>query len=490
MLALTAILVIARAVAFFAPGVRLDADQATVGLMAKHISEGRAFPVYFYGQSYLPALEAYAAAPLMWLLGPTETALKLPVLLMNVAAAVLLVWTAQRDLGLSPLLALVGALPVVVPPFVPGTRLMEAMGGNVETVLFAVLLWIARARPWAFGIVTAGALVQRELTVYPLLALLLLDARHRGWRSRATVERWALAAVLATMAAATLAMLRPFGAMYGPGTVAQTVDFETTSAKVVAAQICLDASRWPAHAAQLGREHLPMLVGGFPSHVSLIGVSSGIGQGNPGMATWVGLLCVAALIAALARSRPAAPPRSRGPVDGIPGTALPAFLILTGVISTMVYAFVSCSQITPNTLRYNLLGLFVPAGAILAGLAGGGRTVRAGLVTATLLWTAFSAADYGALLREIRSGRWPDTRAEVIRRLEARDLRALWGDYRLAYVIAFRSRERVVVAATESHRIDAYARGLPVTAPLLKQGTCSGGELLAGDVWLCPPRVP
>ena len=30
-----------------------DSDQAIVGLMAKHLLEGRAFPLFFYGQEYM-----------------------------------------------------------------------------------------------------------------------------------------------------------------------------------------------------------------------------------------------------------------------------------------------------------------------------------------------------------------------------------------------------------------------------------------------------
>ena len=138
----------ARCTMFLAPGVRFDSDQAVVGLMAKHISEGRAFPLFFYGQSYLLAVEAYLAAPVMWLLGPTEVALKLPMLAMNVLTAGLLVWRAHRDLGLRPWLALVAALPFALPPLVLGTRFMEAMGGNVVTLLYAVVLWSVRSRPW------------------------------------------------------------------------------------------------------------------------------------------------------------------------------------------------------------------------------------------------------------------------------------------------------------------------------------------------------
>ena len=127
-LLVVAAVAIARSVVFMLPGVRFDADQAVVGLMAKHISEGRAFPVFFYGQSYLLALEAYLAAPLMWLLGPTEVALKLPALAVNLTAILLLVWLASRDLGLRPWLAAVCVLPLTLPPLVPTSRLIDAGG--------------------------------------------------------------------------------------------------------------------------------------------------------------------------------------------------------------------------------------------------------------------------------------------------------------------------------------------------------------------------
>src|SRR5262245_56727648 len=39
-----------------------DSDEATFGLMALHISERGAHPIFFYGQTYMGALEAYLAA--------------------------------------------------------------------------------------------------------------------------------------------------------------------------------------------------------------------------------------------------------------------------------------------------------------------------------------------------------------------------------------------------------------------------------------------
>src|SRR5215467_8029876 len=48
-----------------------DSDQAIVGLMAKHLAEGRTFPLFFYGQNYMLGVEAWIAAPFVWAGGAT-----------------------------------------------------------------------------------------------------------------------------------------------------------------------------------------------------------------------------------------------------------------------------------------------------------------------------------------------------------------------------------------------------------------------------------
>lgn len=52
------------------------ADEGIVGLMGKHILEGREFPIFFYGQHYLGALEAYLAAFSFALFGVSTAALR------------------------------------------------------------------------------------------------------------------------------------------------------------------------------------------------------------------------------------------------------------------------------------------------------------------------------------------------------------------------------------------------------------------------------
>lgn len=492
-LVLAALLVAARGALFMSPGLRFDADQGIVGLMAKHISEGRAFPVFFYGQSYLPALEAYLAAPVMWLLGPTEVALKIPVVAMNAAAALLFVWFAVRDLGLSPWLALAGVLPLVVPPLVPGTRFMEAMGGNVEPLLATTLLWLVRERRWAFGLVLAVAVVVREISLFPVAALLALELLHGGWRSREARERWAMAALLLACASATLDALRPHGAMFGPGTTARVAQVDLTGGDAVMLQLCLDPSRWASRASLLAFEHLPLMFGGTPGEVLPVGINSGILHGNAGVRPWLLALLAASGLAAVAAWWRPPTPGAATTAGRVPKTALPGYLVLTGLASFGAYWLVACSQITVDSLRYDLLVTLVPIGAILAGLRWPSPLVRAGLVTATLLWCLTSAIDYVARADEVWHHRRADRRGELIAALETRGLQVLWGEFRMAYVIGFRSAERVVVAPTTVHRIDDYARRAAAAhAPMLRTRPCDAGagEEIVPTIWLCPPPDP
>jgi hypothetical protein len=474
-LALVALAAIARGVLFMQPGVRFDPDQAIVGLMAKHISEGRAFPVHFYGQSYLLAVEAYLAAPVMWILGPTEVALKLPVLAMNVAIVLLLVWIAQRDLGLRPLLALAGVMPLVIPPMLIGTRLMEAMGGNVEPLLYTPLLWLLRNRRWAFATLLGFGVVHRELTLYAGLAMLLLDVVATRGVSRALVEKWAIAGLMIVTTAATVDAIRPYGSMFGPGSVARLTREDISVADAVGAQICIVPSRWISRGIIIVTEHLPLVTGGLPGPIWPIGVNSGIGHGRPGLFPWVVALTLVGAVMGLRASRAAVPMRPAVAVaPQVAPTAFGWYLALTGVISIAVYWLVACSQVTTNSTTYDLLAIYVPVGAVLAGLRLNLPTARAGLVTATLFWAWITFDDYRALGREVAGGAWPNPRGDAAVVLDARSERALWGEFRLAYVVSFLSQERVKVASTSFHRIDEYAALARERAggPILTHGPC------------------
>src|SRR6476646_10930990 len=50
--ALVALSVASRLPQLQSPNLLADGDECTLGLMAKHVAEGREFPIFFYGQHY------------------------------------------------------------------------------------------------------------------------------------------------------------------------------------------------------------------------------------------------------------------------------------------------------------------------------------------------------------------------------------------------------------------------------------------------------
>src|SRR5919197_554075 len=68
----------ARLTILLASQTHVHSDEAIVGLMAKHVLEGRYFPFYMYGQPYNAgaAWEAYLASVAFALFGPSVVPLK------------------------------------------------------------------------------------------------------------------------------------------------------------------------------------------------------------------------------------------------------------------------------------------------------------------------------------------------------------------------------------------------------------------------------
>lgn len=58
-----------------------NSDEATAGLAALHIAQGRDPPVFFYGQHYMGTIQSFLAAPLFALIGPSTLLLRVPPLI-------------------------------------------------------------------------------------------------------------------------------------------------------------------------------------------------------------------------------------------------------------------------------------------------------------------------------------------------------------------------------------------------------------------------
>jgi hypothetical protein len=185
-------LVAARsAVYLLYPQSFFDSDQAVVGLMAKHLVEGRAFPLFMYGQAYQMAVDAWVAAPFFIALGPTFEALRLSLILWNLAAATALVVGLSRA-GLRPSYALAATAFFTCAPPLTAASLLE-FAGNVGPLLFVAVLWFLRRRPVWFGVVLALGFLARDFTIYAVPVLALGHVIEGSLLQRERLRWWAMA---------------------------------------------------------------------------------------------------------------------------------------------------------------------------------------------------------------------------------------------------------------------------------------------------------
>ena len=105
---------IVRFVILFVSQTHVTSDEAIIGLMAKHILEGRYFPFYFYDTSYNAscAWEAYLAVVPFAIAGVGVVALKIPTVLLSLVCLTLFYMMTTRlySIGMATLSSLIFAL--------------------------------------------------------------------------------------------------------------------------------------------------------------------------------------------------------------------------------------------------------------------------------------------------------------------------------------------------------------------------------------------
>jgi hypothetical protein len=505
-----AALVVLRSVVFvFWPASHFDSDQAVTGLMAKHLSELRAFPVFWYGQTYMLGVEAWLAAPLMALVGASVTALKLPLLALNVTIALLLFRGLTRDAGLDEWRAAFAALFFVLAAPITSAHYLTANGGSVEPCLYVLLLWTLRRRPVWFGAVLGVGFLNREFTIYGAAALLLLDATRRTLLTREGLRYYAIGFGTSALVWIAFQVLRQFSSAAGPGT--STADLAATLAGnnllQVVERLCLEPRAILAGAGRLFTVHWPELFGLESQPLTDFGIES---AGRQGLAWSAGLLIPAFGIPFVRllqlKHRRSSIPNPRTPIPGPrspvsdprslirdPRSPVPDFcpyLVLVAVFSLVGYLVGRCGLIDFHTMRYELLSVLGAVG--LAGwylrrehsaIAGGAWAVAcAGIF-------AVSLAGHGRLLAEYATGRQPMAlKQELIRELEARNIRYAYADYWTSYYVTFMTRERIVVASDEILKVKTHNRLVDAhrdEAIRISRRPCPGGQQLTSAFWAC-----
>ena len=364
--AIACALVIARAFVYVRfEQAFFDSDQAIVGLMAKHLSEGRAFPLFFYGQPYMLAVEAWLAVPVFWIAGPTVTALHASLLITNLAVAVLLVLGLHRWGGLRPYHALLASVFVIFAPPYTAARLIEAQGGNIEPFLYVLLLWMVRARPLVFGALLGFAFLNREFSIYAVPVLMVGELVEGRLFRIETMRSWLLSAVAFLLVWDGLEALQPYADLMGPGTRGELLGgFAGSQVENLARRVAETGSGVPARVWTLVYERLPALLGGRPL------IEQVASQGH----AWVGWLLAVMGLSAVARVAILVTRRA-APVTGRPAS-FAWYLLGIGVVALAAHAVTRPAE--DGNLRYLLLALLLPVGL-------------------TALWLAYRAERFGAL---------------------------------------------------------------------------------------------
>ena len=494
-IAVAVALVLLRSAVFVLFESNFDSDQALIGLMAKHISEGRAFPLFTYGQDYNLAVEAWMAAPLFWLVGPSVSMLKLPLLGINVAIVVLLIVYLEKDLKLRPALGLVAASFFILAP--PGTSLyfLEASGVNIEPFLVVLLLWVTRHRPLLFGVILALGFLHREFAAYGLGALLLIEAADGSLFSRVACQRKLVAVISFGAVWQVVQVLKPYTSVLGPGTSIAVQGSQAPFGALSSGQtlnlanllsfFCWDPVLAFGNLGTLVREHLPTLLGATPLPLVDLAIDSQVSQGAPGL--WVVLSST--LLFAIARIGWSAgaghPPPWRGHLQ------FPTYLFLVGLQAAFIYAAARCDGPNVQTMRYSLLAVFAATGITACYLKiETSRRWKGVVLGVVFVWAVVATVGHARLLDEYVTHTKVNTRRVLADYLVSQNVRFGTADFWDAYATVFFAEEQVILASTTVVFIQEYEWLVAAHAGDAVQVTrvpCARGTRVAPRLYVCQP---
>jgi hypothetical protein len=426
-----------------------DSDQAVVGLMAKHLADGRAFPLFFYGQHYMLAVEPWLAAPFFKLFGASVATLKFPLLCVNIAVAVLLIWMLVRRFGLRPIEALVISIFFVIPPPLVSARLVEPQGSNIEPLLYVLILWMLRTRPIAFGLFAGFAFLHREFAAYAIAAILVLDVISGRALERSRWREYAMSWGMFALVAVIVSLLKTRADLLGPGT-AGTLNLGGLDAQVSSwgGLVCWAPAEMGWNLRWLRDENLGMM---FNYRPDLLGPDDWrhTPAGHRWLALALALMMGVALVEIVRRRRSI----------GRESWEFGVYLMVVAVEAAFAYAVLSCHVRDHSLIRYTLLTLYFPMGLLILFLrtkpAKWSRALVLGIV---IVWGAFSALDNGRFLAAYLHRPPGSPARDLVTYLESQGVRYGRGTYWVAYQLDFLSQERLTVASLDKVRVVEYQK--------------------------------
>jgi hypothetical protein len=455
-------IVVARSLAFLlCEGLYFDSDQAVFGLMAKHLSEGKAFPLFMYGQRYLLAVSVWLAAPLVWLWGSQVFVIKLPLLLLNVVVCGVLLERLVAQARLSAKAAFACLLPLLAPSVIGSSRLVEH-AGIIEPFVWILLLWCLKRHALAFGIVAGLGFLNREFTAYGVVALLAIEGLERRWREPAWWRAWLTSALAFGGVLATVYLLRPLS---------------TNAFGTAPALKWKGVERAWARSDAVVNDFAPALFGWTRTSLRRYAIGSDLECGHNvlmvlGVA--LGLLLVVRVAWLWMRTRP---PLAR--------LGLPLYLVLVGALTIVVYIVFGRGTGQPAYVRYVPLLLLLPVGLVSAALVvETRRSMRLLVVVALCVLAGANAWDHARVALACVRHSADSPHRVLADALVARGVRTGVAPYWVAYQVSYLSGERVRLAARGHPRLLEYeelVRREGASAVSITDSPCAAGQEAVAD---------
>ena len=186
--AVVALSVASRVPQLRSPNLLADGDECTLGLMAKHVAEGKEFPIFFYGQHYaFSPVEETAGALAFVLFGVGAVPLKLAMLALWTVGILFFFLALSKVIGMARSFA-ASAVLLLHPAWAAWS--MKAGGGYITAfTTAAVVVWLLlrdRERETVMRWIVAGALTAVIYLAQPLwlpglvpIVLVVLASRRR-----------------------------------------------------------------------------------------------------------------------------------------------------------------------------------------------------------------------------------------------------------------------------------------------------------------------
>ncbi len=183
----------------------LHSDEAIVGIMAQDIAAGRRLPIFFYGQRYMGALEAYVVAGLSPFVARPITALRLAPALFFASLTAVQFLMLRRWLG--RFAGLVGAATLIAAAPMFAQWSISARGGYIEILLWgSLLIWsygewfveplggvVAPLRKFCFGLLLGSGIWINPsiiLFVVPIVLHALFSRPLDAVRTNRRIDQW------------------------------------------------------------------------------------------------------------------------------------------------------------------------------------------------------------------------------------------------------------------------------------------------------------